>query len=198
MPTTSSEPDLPEAFRRAAASVRGAQPRPEMEVVEIPAPTGLAPYAIALAADVRPTTHGIDSLLGTGRFVLLYDPEEPDAWGGPFRIVAFAQAPLENEIGVDPFIAEVTWSWLIDALDSRGAEYHSASGTATKVLSAGFGELAGQGDASQLELRASWSPTSPEVGPQVEAWCELLCMIAGLPPSPDAVSLLPRRRTPRD
>jgi hypothetical protein len=98
-----------------------------MEVVEITAPAGLAPYAIALAADVRPTEHGIDSVLGTGRFVLLYDPEEPDAWDGPFRVVAYAQAPLETEIGIDPFIAEVTWSWLIDALDARGAQYSSPS-----------------------------------------------------------------------
>ncbi len=198
MANPESELDVPEAFARAVASVRAATPRPEMEVVEITAPAGLAPYAIALAADVRPTVHGIDSVLGTGRFVLLYDPEEPDAWDGPFRVVAYAQAPLETEIGVDPFIAEVTWSWLIDALDARGARYTSPSGTATKVLSTGFGELAGQGDAAQLELRASWSPVGPEVGDQVEAWCDLLCMLAGLPPSSDAVSLLPHRRAQHD
>jgi hypothetical protein len=195
--TTPESETAPAPFARAVAAVRAAQPRSEMEVVEIAAPTGLAPYAIALAADVRPTEHGIDSVLGTGRFVLLYDPEEPDAWDGPFRVVAYAQAPLETEIGVDPFIAEVTWSWLIDALDARGAQYSSPSGTATKVLSTGFGELAGQGDAAQLELRASWSPAGPDVGAQVEAWCDLLCMLAGLPPSSDAVSL-PHRRATRD
>ena len=196
MTTPESDP-APAPFARAVAAVRAARPRSEMEVVEIAAPTGLAPYAIALAADVRPTEHGIDSVLGTGRFVLLYDPEEPDAWDGPFRVVAFAQAPLEAEIGVDPFIAEVTWSWLIDALDARGAQYSAPSGTATKVLSTGFGELAGQGDSAQLELRASWSPAGPDVGAQVEAWCDLLCMLAGLPPSSDAVSL-PHRRATRD
>lgn len=194
MTTPESDP-APAPFARAVAAVRAARPRSEMEVVEIAAPTGLAPYAIALAADVRPTEHGIDSVLGTGRFVLLYDPDEPDAWDGPFRVVAFAQAPLEAEIGVDPFIAEVTWSWLIDALDARGAQYSAPSGTATKVLSTGFGELAGQGDSAQLELRASWSPAGPDVGAQVEAWCDLLCMLAGLPPSSDAVSLSHRRAT---
>lgn len=196
--SNSSDVVMPAPFRHAVESVRAAHPRDEMEVVEIEAPTGLAPYSIALAADVRPTVHGIDSLLGTGRFVLLYDPEEPDAWDGPFRVVAYAQAPLETEIGVDPFIAEVAWSWLIDALDARGAQYSAASGTATKVLSTGFGELAGQGDAAQLELRASWSPVGPAIGEQVEAWCDLLCMLAGLPPTSDAVSLLPHRRSPRD
>ncbi|WP_227000682.1 DUF3000 domain-containing protein [Protaetiibacter intestinalis] len=198
MAASESDRPLPPPFRLAVESVRAAQPRPEMAVVEIDAPTGLAPYSIALAADVRPTVHGIDSVLGTGRFVLLYDPEEPEAWGGPFRVVAYAQAPLETEIGVDPFIAEVAWSWLIDALDARLADYSAASGTATKVLSAGFGELAGQGDAAQLELRASWTPGGPAIGEQVEAWCDLLCMLAGLPPSSDAVSLLPHRRAPRD
>ncbi|MFT4028948.1 MAG: DUF3000 domain-containing protein [Protaetiibacter sp.] len=198
MATPESETVAPAPFARAVASVTTARTRPEMEVVEIAAPAGLAPHAIALAADVRPTVHGIDSVLGTGRFVLLYDPEEPEAWGGPFRVVAYAQAPLESEIGVDPFIAEVAWSWLLDALDASGADYTAPSGTATKVLSEGFGELAGQGDSAQLELRASWSPLGPDVGPQVEAWCELLCMLAGLPPSSDAVSLLPHRRSPRD
>lgn len=197
MASPESDSDLPAPFAYAVESVRAAVPRPEMEVVEISAPVGLAPFSIALAADVRPTMHGIDSVLGTGRFVLLYDASEPDAWGGPFRVVAYAQAPLEAEIGVDPFIAEVAWSWLIDALDARGADYTAASGTATKVLSAGFGELAGQGDTAQLELRASWSPVGPEIGQQVEAWCDLLCMLAGLPPSSDAVSMLPHRRASR-
>lgn len=190
-----TDPSVPATFAAAVASVRAATPRAEMEVIEIPAPQGLAPHAIALAADVRPTVHGIDSLLGTGRFVLLYDPEEPDAWGGPFRVVAYAQAPLETEIGVDPFVTEVAWSWLVDALDARGANYSAASGTATKILSTGFGELSGQGDAAQLELRASWTPGGPDVRTQVEAWCELLCMLAGLPPSSDAVSLTARRRS---
>ncbi len=198
MTTTESAPDLPQPFRLAAESLRSATPRDEMAVVEIPSPSGLAPYSVALAGDVRPTTHGIDSLLGTGRFILLYDPVEPDAWGGPFRIVAYAQAPLETEIGVDPFIAEVTWSWLIDALDAHGAAYTEPSGTATKILSTGFGELADNGDAAQLELRASWSPSDTEIGAHVEAWCDLLCMLAGLPPSSDAISLLPHQRKPRD
>lgn len=184
----------PAPFTRALEAIRGATLRPELEVHEIPAPTGLAPFAIALAADVRPTRHGVDSVLGTGRFVLLYDPEEPDSWGGPFRIVCFAQAPLETDIGLDPFVAEVAWSWLMDSLDARHAVFTAASGTATKVLSTGFGELADQGDGAQLEIRASWSPAAPAVRASVEAWSDLLCRLAGLPPTPEAVGLLPDRR----
>jgi hypothetical protein len=190
---------LPAPFRVAQDAVRAAQLRAELVVEEITAPTGLAPFAIALAGDVRPVTHGVDSLLGTGRFVLLYDPEEPDAWGGPFRVVCFAQAPLEADISLDPFVADVAWSWLVDGLASRGARYQAASGTATKVLATGFGELAGESDSAQLELRASWSPEpGSDLGQHAAGWGDLLCLLAGLPPAEDAVGLLPGIRALRD
>jgi len=189
---------VPAAFRAALESVRSAVARPELELAEIAAPTGLAPFAIALAGDVRPTRHGVDSVLGTGRFVLLYDAEEPEAWGGAFRVVCFAQAPLETDIGLDPFISDVAWSWLVDALELRGAHHHSSSGTATKVLSTGFGELAGQSDGAQLEVRASWTPADLDFAAHVEGWSDLVCQLAGLPPTADAVSLLPDLRATRD
>lgn len=178
-------------------AIRRAKARPELVITEIPAPGQLAPHAVALAADVRPARHGSDSDLGTGRFILLYDPEEPEAWGGRFRVVCFAQAPLETEIGLDPFLADVAWSWLVDALDARGAKYTAASGTATKIISTGFGELAKQGDGSQIELRASWTPLEHDVAAHVEGWGELLCMLAGLPPTGEGVSLLSTRRANR-
>lgn len=197
MATVRSEPVIPAAFARALTAVRRAAIRPELQLAEIPAPTGLAPHAIAMAADVIPVKHGLDSVLGTGRFVLLFDPEQPEAWGGPFRVVCFAQAPLETDIGLDPFVAEVAWSWLIDALAARSAGYSTASGTATKVLSTGFGELEHQSDGAQLEVRASWTPDADAIGASVEAWSDLLCRLAGLPPVPDAVGLLPNRRGAR-
>ncbi len=166
-------------------------------MTEIPAPGKLAPYAVALSADVTPSRHGGDSDFGTGRFILLYDPDEPEAWGGPFRVVCFAQAPLETDIGLDPFLAEVAWAWLVDALDARGARYIAASGTATKIISSGFGELAQQGDGAQIELRASWSPLDHNIAAHVEGWGELLCMLAGLPPVGEGVSILSARRTGR-
>lgn len=182
----------------AAAAVRAADSRTELTIDEIPAPTGLAPFAIALAADISPARHDADSELGTGRLVLLYDPSEPVEWGGRFRVVCFAQAPMETDIGLDPFLADVTWSWLIDALDDHGAEYTSASGTATKIISTGFGELARQGDGAQIELRASWTPSGIDLGAHVKAWGDLLCMLAGIPPLPDGVRLLTQRRASRD
>lgn len=187
----------PPEFAAALDALRAASPRAELRVSEIPAPGSLAPFAVALAADVTPGSHGADSELGTGRFVLLYDPAEPEAWGGRFRVVCFAQAPLETDIGLDPFLADVAWSWLVDALDARGARYVAASGTATKILSTGFGELARQGDGAQIEVRASWTPLDAAVGPHVEGWGELLCMLAGLPPRSEGVTVLPRRRKNR-
>jgi hypothetical protein len=184
-------------FVVAAASMRSAEMRGELHVSEIPAPEGLAPYAIAFAADVAPERHGQDSDLGTGRFVMLHDPAAPQEWSGTYRVVCFAQAPLETEIGLDPFLADVTWSWLVDALDDRGASYSSASGTATRILSTGFGELAAQGDGAQIELRASWTPTGGDLGEHLRAWGDLLCMLAGIPPVPDGVELLGRRRPRR-
>lgn len=185
---------IPAAFSIAVESLRDAALRPELVVDEIPAPGNLAPFSIALAADVTPARHAADSELATGRFVLLHDPSGPDAWGGRFRVVCFAQAPLETDIGIDPFLAEVAWSWLVDALDARGAAYTAPSGTATKILSTGFGGLAEQGDGAQIELRASWTPSDDEIGSHVEAWGDLLCMLAGLPPTPEGVTLLSARR----
>ena len=198
MPDTLSGTPVPAAFAAALEAVRRAKPRDELVVTEIPAPTGLAPWSIALAADVRPSQHATDSDYGTGRFVLLYDPSAPEAWGGEFRIVCFAQAPLETDIGSDPFLASVAWSWLVDALDSRDARYDLASGTATRILSTGFGELEEQGEGAQIELRASWTPLDHDVTSHVEGWSELLCMLAGFPPTVEGVSVLSTRRGSRE
>lgn len=193
-----SEKRVPAPFSAAVESIRAAQSRPELVITEIAAPGTLAPHAFALTADVTPARHSSDSDLGTGRFVLLYDATAPDAWGGPFRIICYAQAPLETEIGVDPLLAQVTWAWLVDALAQRGADYTAASGTATKVLSTGFGELESQGDGAQIELRASWTPSGTDLGAHVGGWGDLLCMLAGLPPAAEGVSVLAARRVGRD
>lgn len=180
-------------FEAAANQLREARFRSELQVREIPAPERIAPRSIALAAGVlQGSTHPADdgdSPYGAGRLILLHNPASVEDWGGEFRIVCFAQAPLEMEIGIDPFIADVAWSWLVDALESRGAAYDYASGTATKTLSTGFGTLADQGDAAQIEIRASWTPTDLEFGAHAEAWSELLCLLAGLPHHEGVASL---------
>ena len=191
-----AHPEAGTPFDAAVAELRATAFRDDIAVREIPTPQNLAPFAIALSADVRPGEDG-DSIYGTGRFILLHDPEEPDAWGGAWRIVIFAQAPLETEIGTDPLLADVTWSWLVDALDSRDAIYHSPSGTSTKTLSKGFGGLADEGDGAQIELRASWTPEGP-FRPHVEAWAELVGMLAGLPPGSEGIAVIGARKAVRD
>ncbi|MGI6878257.1 DUF3000 domain-containing protein [Microbacterium sp. gxy059] len=189
-PEGASEDD----FTRSADALRRAGFRTDLVVREIPSPSGVAPRSIAFAGDVRPDAHG-DSPYGTGRFVLMHDPDEPEGWGGPWRIVSFAQAPLEPEIGTDPLLADVAWSWLTDALDAHGAQRTGLSGTATKTVSRGFGGLAAQGDGAQIELRASWSPIDPDAS-HIEAWAELVCMLAGLPPGSEQIAVFgtrPRR-----
>lgn len=177
----------PAAFAAAVEQVRHAPLRRELAAREIAPPERIAPHSIALAASIARSpreavaANALDPSLGSGRFLLLHDPASSEEWGGEFRVVCFAQAPLEQEIGVDPFISDVAWSWLADALETHGAEYRYLSGTATKTLSSGFGSLAQQGDAAQIELRASWTPLGIDFAAHVVAWSELLCLLGGLP-----------------
>ncbi len=185
-------------FDAAIASIRALELRADVVVHEIGAPDGLAPYAIALAADVSPRSHTEDSVLGVGRFVLLFDPAGSPDWDGRFRVISFAQAPMEAQIGEDPFLADVVWSWLVDALDTLGARYHAEAGTATKTISTGYGELAGNGVSATVELRASWTPDDSQLAAHVEAWADLVAMFAGMPPRFDAPPSVDSRRHDHD
>lgn len=191
-----TRPDSHVLFEDAVSQLTHAQLRDDLAVREIPAPSGLAPNVYAVAGDVRPDEESGESVYGTGRFLLLNDPQEPESWGGPWRIVCFAQAPLDADIGLDPLVADVAWSWLADALSTRGARYHSAAGTATKTLSKGFGSLADEGEGAQIELRASWSPESG-FDLHLEAWAELVCMLAGLPPGSERIDIVRMRERTR-
>ena len=128
---------------------------------------------------------------------MLHDPDSAEQWGADFRVVCFAQAPLELEIGEDALLADVTWSWLMDALENRGARFTAPSGTATKTISTGFGTLRAHGSGAQVELRASWTPTDAQFDKHVEAWAELLCLLAGLPQQSDGVSSLKEHKATR-
>ncbi|WP_205471545.1 DUF3000 domain-containing protein [Nocardioides sp. SYSU D00038] len=197
-PGTGAEASPPE-FRAAVATMRAARLRPEVFCEEMPAPQRIAPHAAALTADV--TVDAVD--VGTGRIILLHDPAGNDAWGGTFRCVAYARADIELELDTDPMLAEVGWSWLMEALAAHGATFSHESGTVTRVASESFGGMADEPGTAQLEIRASWTPQPAEeggpldVGPHVEAWGELLCTAVGLPPVPEGVSVMPSRRGQR-
>lgn len=184
---------VPPAFEEALLSLRGHRQRPEVRLEEVPAPTRIAPYALALTAEINPTAEP-ETLLGSGRFVVLHDPEGQSAWNGTFRVIVMARARLEPELGADPMLGEVGWAWLTDALGSAGAGYHSLSGTVTRVLSESFGGLVLRDQDVEIEVRASWSPNTTDLGPHLMAWTQLTSSAAGLEPLPDGVTALTPRR----
>jgi hypothetical protein len=128
-------------FSRALKDLHRVRLRPEIRLTEVPAPQRIAPYAVALTADVV-DPRDTDDDLASGRFVLLHDPSSPEPWGGQWRAVTFARAELEPELATDPVLGEVGWSWLIDALAIRGVEYTAEAGTVTRVVSQSFAGLA--------------------------------------------------------
>jgi Protein of unknown function (DUF3000) len=185
--------DAPEEFLAAVRGLRAVRLRPEVVLEEVPAPQRIAPFALALSAEV--VVDGEE--LATGRFVLLHDPSSPEAWEGTFRVVTFVRAVLEPELGSDPMLGQVGWSWLQEALDAAGVEAGALGGTVTRVVSESYGALSAKPATVELEVRASWTPNSlPQVaaGEHLQAWATLLCTVGGLPPLPDGVAPLARRR----
>ncbi len=176
-------------FTRAVAALRSARLRADVVLTEVPAPARISPYAAAMTADVL---SGEDEL-ATGRFVLLHDPDGQEAWQGTFRVVSFVRAELEAEMGPDPMLGQVGWTWLTDALDAVGAGHRAAGGTVTRVLSESFGALADRPPGIDIEIRASWTPTGDDLAAHLRGWAELLCTSAGLPPLPAGVASLHHR-----
>nr|WP_315942980.1 DUF3000 domain-containing protein [Nesterenkonia sp. GX14115] len=210
--------ELPEEFRTALGEIRRSAPRAEAQIEEIPAPRRLAPYAVALRAEVAaPDPHhlrtggptgavsaigGADARdsddeaeqLAAGRFILLHDPDGQDAWDGTSRVVIYIRAELDAEMSNDPLLASVAWTWLADSLSQYGAVHRRAGGTATRILSESFGELADRDASNTVELRASWTPGPGALDTHVEAWSDMVCSFAGLPALPDGVVAMPTLR----
>ncbi|MFD8032581.1 DUF3000 domain-containing protein [Streptomyces sp. NPDC059717] len=190
----------PLPFRAAVAALKAARLRPEIEIEPTRPPQRLAPHTYALEAAV--VQEGED--LADGRLVLLHDPAGHEAWQGSFRLVTLVRAELEPEMAADPLLPEVCWSWLTDALQARGLAYGEPSGTVTRAASHYFGGLAARPAASQIEIRASWTPREglggvPDTAAHLASWCDLLAQIAGLPPAgpgDSSVVTLPQRRGP--
>jgi hypothetical protein len=179
---------VPLIFAQAVRALRAARPRPEIALEEVSPPARLAPYAFALSATVLRDERDEEEAAG-GRLVLLHDPAGHEAWDGTLRLVTFVTAELDAEMATDPFLPEVGWSWLIDALDHNGAHYKAAAGTVTQTLSTRFGDLSGAPATADIEIRASWTPVDRDLETHLDAWCGLLASTAGLPPP--GVSALP-------
>ena len=61
---------MPPLFENAVQAILAMSWRPELKVEEIPAPQKIAPFAVAISAEVE----NDDEPLGSGRLVLLHDP----------------------------------------------------------------------------------------------------------------------------
>src|SRR5690349_19140043 len=169
----------PREFADAVEALAAARLPAAVELDDLPAPLGLAPFAHAVSGAVvaghpllGPGVFGGGTGSGAppeevdlsgGRFVLLHRPGGHDEWRGAYRCVVLVEADLEAEIAEDPLLAEVGWSWLMESLDVAGARFTAESGTVSRSSSLGFGGLSGRPATTAVEIRASWTPL-PEPG----------------------------------
>ncbi|MGH3451992.1 MAG: DUF3000 domain-containing protein [Haloechinothrix sp.] len=168
----------PEEFQEAVAALLAVRPRPEIDLQPVRPPQRLAPWSYALSCEVA----GPADVLASGRLVLLHDPDGQEAWNGVLRLVTYVRAELDAELAADPFLPSVGWSWLTDALQTSGAAFTALGGTVTETSSARFGDIIGPEQTDDLELRASWTPTTSALRPHGEAFCQLMSSVVGLPP----------------
>jgi len=180
----------PDAWSTVLASLTATVHRPDVSVIEVPAPQRLAPHAVAMTAELES-----DDGDSSGRFVLLHDPDPPEVWEGDLRVVCFVKATLDESIAADPMLTEVGWSWLLECLEGRGAHYTALSGTVTRTTSEAFGALSERAPDGTVEIRASWTPVETDLTAHAQAWTDLLATAAGLPVIPAGVTPLggPRR-----
>lgn len=179
-------------FSRIVDTIEQFHWRSDVSTEPIGAPQRLAPYSYALEADLG--RHGEE--LGSGRLVLLHDPQGNDAWQGTHRLVSLVRADSDLELVTDPLIGEVGWSWFTEALEVQGAGYGAPAGTVTVVASRFFGDMTSEPDRAEVEIRTSWTPllASPsDITAHLAAWQEIIRHVAGLPPLPGGISpLVPR------
>ena len=183
---------VPEGFARALTELRDMHWRGDLRIDEIGSPQRIAPHSVAIAGELT----GPDEPLATGRLILLHDPLGNQAWGGTFRLVTYVRAEVDLEMVVDPLLPDVAWSWFTDALRTHDCSADALAGTVTASYGRGFGEMT-DADRAEVELRSSWTPgldPSHPLTPHLEAWQELLLMVAGEPPLPSDIAAFPTGR----
>ncbi len=195
MPGTSQNTLLFEKFCELARELKT---RSEISFEEVPAPQRLAPHAVAFSVDVSAGLSSGDSQeddVATGRFVMLHDPAGQGAWEGEFRAVTFVRSAIEDDLQSDPLLTDVAWSWVSESLDSVDATFSSTSGTVTRVTSASYGQLSEKDQSSEIEIRASWTPTrANSLIDHLYGWIKLIETVSGLTPIAEGVSSLKSRR----
>lgn len=178
-------PEVPAEFQEVLRSIKHARARREVRLVETPAPSRIAPYAVAVDGEA---SYGGEAV-ASGRFVVLHDPAGQGAWEGTLRVIALARASVEAEVGQDELWAGAAWSWMRDAL--APTPHRALGGTVTKVVNESFGDLAERSPEVTIEIRATWTPLTPDMSAHLSAWTDLLALCGGIPPLPDGVAALP-------
>lgn len=182
---------ISEPFKGMLTSLSSIQVRPEITLTQIPSPKGIAPEAIAIAAEID---HEIASDHGVSRLVFCRDSSMPEGWNSEFRVIGYAKSPIELDMAKDEYLSSMPWEWLRDSLTQSGAQFAHDAGTTTTVISTGHGSLITQPQHAELEIRASWAPINFELLPHLTGWIELLALISGLPPKDSKVVRLSEAR----
>jgi len=176
----------PAEFKAAALGLANPFLRSELHTHQIEAPKGIAPTALAFAAEVPDST---ESPLhrGVGRLVFVHDPSQYETWGSNFRAIAYAKSPAETDLGKEDDSANYFWELLIRALRSHSAKITAEAGTITKMSSIGMGSISTEKASTEIEIRASWSPTDNDLAPHFAAWQDLVAAMAGFAIEGEAV-----------
>jgi len=184
----------PARFQAALQSLKKSHIRSEVQLTEAPAPSRIAPYAIAIDGEIASSNSGDELASDTaqGTFVLLYDPQGQENWDGQFRIVTYLEVQVDRAEASDPMLPSVAWSWVTDAIEQH--QVSGLSGTVSLVSSSSFGEQGEKASKSVLQIRASWSPSTEQIGPHLAMWAEMLAIAGGLERLPSAVESLDEHR----
>lgn len=161
----------PSEFIESLLSLRSVTPPPHLTLTEIPAPQKITPFSAALHVE-SPSPDG-DIPATTGRFVILNEPNKVIDWASRTRIIIQIRSEMDPEMGTDPLLAEVVWSWLHDAFDQNAVDAHHLKGTVTREISETFGDLELKRSDVEIEIKASWSTDSTNLAPHLQAWLDL-------------------------
>jgi len=181
---------LPAEFGQHVENLRHMAYRAELTVREAPAPARLAPHGFAQTVDIEVD----DEAIGSGRLVILHDPDGQPSWEGTTRVIAYVDADVDLEVASDPMLTDVGWSWLTESLEQAQADAGALGGTVTRTSSRSFGVMSERPPEGRLQVRASWTPApDQDLTAHANAWALLIAAACGLPPlSPGVAAIAPR------
>jgi len=178
MSTFDMPDNIPSEFATAAIGLANPKLRTELDTQQIDAPEKIAPFALAFATQV-PNRAETPMNRGVGRIVFIYDESQFETWGSNMRVIAYAKSPYENEMALEDDYANFCWGLLTRSLTNNEVSFSHEAGTVTKMTATGMGSLSDEKVGSEVELRASWSPTDKDLAKHFAAWQDLVAGLAG-------------------